>query len=123
MKEKIIRHLSTDSVLRPVVQSLPFPEQNGERIVYDDLLRSIVGQQLSVKAARTIHGRFLDAFGGSTPAPSVLKETPVETLRLACRQFHLQKGSGLYRFGPLKPRPGKAFGLVIRAHGGNIAAP
>ncbi len=45
------------------------------------LLRSIVYQQLSGKAAATIHGRFLALFGGATPAPEELLRQPVEALR------------------------------------------
>ena len=48
---------------------------------YGALLRSIVGQQLSVKAARTIYGRLVDLFGGSTPAPAELLAVDAETLR------------------------------------------
>jgi DNA-3-methyladenine glycosylase II len=48
---------------------------------YGALLRAIVGQQLSTKAARTIHGRILDLFGGSTPAPERLLEASEEDLR------------------------------------------
>ena len=36
---------------------------------YGALLRAIVGQQLSTKAARTIYLRVLDLFGGRTPGP------------------------------------------------------
>jgi DNA-3-methyladenine glycosylase II len=39
---------------------------------YGALLRAIVGQQLSTKAARTIYGRILDLFEGSTPSPEQL---------------------------------------------------
>jgi DNA-3-methyladenine glycosylase II len=48
---------------------------------YGALLRTIVGQQLSTKAARTIHGRVLDIFGGSTPTPEQLLEAHEEELR------------------------------------------
>ncbi len=48
---------------------------------YGALLRAIVGQQLSTKAAATIHGRVLDLFGGRTPAPEELLETDVAALR------------------------------------------
>ncbi len=48
---------------------------------YGALLRTIVGQQLSTKAARTIYGRVLDLFGGSTPAPEELLELEEEALR------------------------------------------
>lgn len=48
---------------------------------YGALLRAIVGQQLSTKAARTIYLRVLDLFGGSTPSPEQLLEAPEEDLR------------------------------------------
>jgi DNA-3-methyladenine glycosylase II len=48
---------------------------------YGALLRAIVGQQLSTKAARTIHLRILGLFGGQAPTPEQLLETSVEELR------------------------------------------
>ena len=50
---------------------------------YGALLRSITGQQLSVRAARTIYLRVLDLYGGSTPTPRQLIETDPEDLRTA----------------------------------------
>jgi DNA-3-methyladenine glycosylase II len=50
---------------------------------YGTLLRSVVGQQLSSKAAFTIYGRVLDLFGGTTPAPAELLEIAPERLRAA----------------------------------------
>ena len=48
---------------------------------YGALLRAIVGQQLSTKAARTIFGRVLELFGGSTPSPEQLLEADETDLR------------------------------------------
>jgi DNA-3-methyladenine glycosylase II len=48
---------------------------------YGALLRAIVGQQLSTKAARTIYGRVLEIFDGSTPSPEQLLETSDADLR------------------------------------------
>jgi DNA-3-methyladenine glycosylase II len=48
---------------------------------YGALLRAIVGQQLSTKAARTIYLRACDLFGGSTPSPEQLLEASEEDLR------------------------------------------
>ena len=48
---------------------------------YGALLRAIVGQQLSTKAARTIYLRVLDLFGGTTPTPEQLLEASEEDLR------------------------------------------
>ena len=45
------------------------------------LARSIVYQQLSGKAAATIHGRFEALYGGETPEPKRLVKTPHEKLR------------------------------------------
>jgi DNA-3-methyladenine glycosylase II len=50
---------------------------------YGALLRAIVGQQLSTKAARTIYLRVVDLFGGETPAPAELLEASEADLR-AC---------------------------------------
>jgi DNA-3-methyladenine glycosylase II len=52
---------------------------------YGALLRAIVGQQLSTKAARTIYLRVVDLFGGTTPSPEQL---------LAARETDL-RGAGL----------------------------
>lgn len=48
---------------------------------YGALLRAIVGQQLSTKAARTIYLRVLDLFGGATPSPEQLLEASEQDLR------------------------------------------
>ena len=48
---------------------------------YGALLRGIVGQQLSTKAARSIYNRVLDLFGGKTPSPRRLLKASEEELR------------------------------------------
>src|ERR1700742_3859595 len=48
---------------------------------YGALLRAIVGQQLSTKAARTIYLRVLDLFDGTTPSPEQLLEASEADLR------------------------------------------
>jgi len=50
---------------------------------YGALLRAIVGQQLSTKAARTIYGRVLELFDGSTPSPEQLLKAREADLRAA----------------------------------------
>lgn len=50
---------------------------------YGALLRAIVGQQLSTKAARTIYLRVLDLFEGSTPSPEQLLTAREQDLRAA----------------------------------------
>jgi DNA-3-methyladenine glycosylase II len=48
---------------------------------YGALLRAIVGQQLSTKAARTIYLRVIDIFGGTTPSPEQLLKANESDLR------------------------------------------
>lgn len=48
---------------------------------YWELVDSIISQQLSVKAARTIEGRFLALFGGNVPAAAELLGKTVDELR------------------------------------------
>jgi DNA-3-methyladenine glycosylase II len=50
---------------------------------YGALLRSIVGQQLSTKAASTIYGRMLDLFGGHPPTPKQLLAVDPDKIRAA----------------------------------------
>lgn len=46
-------------------------------------MRSIVGQQLSVVAARAIHGRLVERYGGADPTPEQLLAEDPEELRAA----------------------------------------
>lgn len=48
---------------------------------YGMLLRSVIGQQLSVKAAATIYDRVLKLFGGGTPPPQELLDADPQALR------------------------------------------
>jgi DNA-3-methyladenine glycosylase II len=48
---------------------------------YGALLRAIIGQQLSTKAARTIYGRVVEIFDGTTPSPEQLLEVEEAELR------------------------------------------
>jgi DNA-3-methyladenine glycosylase II len=50
---------------------------------YRALGDSIIGQQLSVKAASTIKKRFRDLFDGNFPAPEAILEKSIEELRTA----------------------------------------
>jgi DNA-3-methyladenine glycosylase II len=51
--------------------------------LYGALLRSITGQQLSVKAARAIYGRLTERFGGRAPTPEELLADDPEEMRAA----------------------------------------
>jgi DNA-3-methyladenine glycosylase II len=55
---------------------------------YGALVRSIVGQQLSVRSARAIYGRLLEFFGGRTPTPQELLAADPDALRIAAGLSH-----------------------------------
>ncbi len=79
---------AADPVLRGVIDRIEDGEGLGERAGrrglkpedhYGALVRSIVGQQLSTKAAFSIYSRLLDRFGGRPPTPEeVLADDPDE---------------------------------------------
>ena len=50
---------------------------------YGALVRAIVGQQLSTKAARTIYLRLTERYGGRTPSPAELIADDLDELRVA----------------------------------------
>ena len=78
--DQIKSHLANDSVLAPLIERLPFPVLE-EREVFASLISSIVSQQLSTKAASTIHGRLLDLFPASELDPEGLLAIPFDDLR------------------------------------------
>lgn len=58
IQAEIIRHLKNDKRLSPIVDHFPLSINNGNNDVFEGLIRSIVSQQLSVVAAKTIYYRF-----------------------------------------------------------------
>jgi DNA-3-methyladenine glycosylase II len=59
---------------------------------YGALLRSIVGQQLSVLAARAIYGRLIARFDGRPPTPEQILADDPEELRAAAGLSHAKVG-------------------------------
>ena len=71
--EKAIPHLSKDKVLQKAIDAIVLPEREHTEDVYLGLIKSIVSQQLSVKAAETIYSRFINLFEEGYPhAPFLL---------------------------------------------------
>jgi DNA-3-methyladenine glycosylase II len=81
----VARLKKVDPKLRAVIERVGpcrfAPRAEGTH--FDALLRSILYQQLSGKAAATIHGRMQAHFGGRDPLPAELLATPDEPLRAA----------------------------------------
>jgi DNA-3-methyladenine glycosylase II len=89
-----VEHLrAADPVLRGVIDAVGAERLGDARAGrpedhYGALVRSIIGQQLSTKAARAIYGRLTERFGGRTPTPQeVLADDPDE-LRAAAGLSH-----------------------------------
>ncbi len=84
MHRKAINHLKrTDPILAEVIAEVGacrlVPRSEGSHV--DAIMRAIIYQQLSGRAAATIHGRFLALYGDRAPLPAELLATPDERLR------------------------------------------
>lgn len=77
------RHLTAkDPILAQVIHSTEdVPPFTSHTNYYQALVSSIIGQQLSVKAAATIRQRFIDLFGGSFPTPLQILKREEDELR------------------------------------------
>ncbi len=86
---KAVEHLrASDPVLASIIDEVgKLPNSRAGRPDpgdhYGALVRSIVGQQLSVLAARAIYGRLLERFGGRPPTPQEILDDEPEELRAA----------------------------------------
>jgi len=85
-----VEHLrAADPLMAELIERFGRPEDvraaRGRRPgdAYGALIRAIVGQQLSTKAARSIFDRLVEYFGGHTPTPSQLLEADPEEMRAA----------------------------------------
>ncbi len=84
IKRKAIEHLKKhDALLAPVIDRAGLCGIEPHRDYYRALGDSIIGQQLSVKAAATIKQRFRDLFDGTFPEPHAILAKSVDELRTA----------------------------------------
>lgn len=85
--KEALYHLKKDSHLKGLIARFPEPEfDRGQKglAAFQALLRAIVFQQLSGKAARTILDRFLAQFPkGRFPTPEEVKKLPESAFRAA----------------------------------------
>jgi len=80
--QKAAAHLqAADPILAPVIEQYGLANLQPHQNYYQELVDSIISQQLSVHAARAIENRFRDLFGGHFPSPEEILSTDVETLR------------------------------------------
>lgn len=83
-KQEAATYLSrNDPILAPVIARAGLCRIEPHRDYYRALGDSIIGQQLSVKAAASIKKRFRDLFGGTFPEPQAILQKSIDELRTA----------------------------------------
>lgn len=80
INESALSHLRKDKILRKIIDQTELPVREKKTSIYHSLLGSIISQQLSTKAASTIHSRFLHLFDGK-PHPELVIETDHDIFR------------------------------------------
>jgi len=85
VKKKILdnalEHLSQEPKMKRLIEKFGTPEFNGVNDYFNALSKSIIYQQLSGKAARTIYNRFLGLFDNNLPKPEDVIKVDIPTLR------------------------------------------
>ena len=81
MDDALIHLSEADSRLAKLIETYPRPDFTPHTNYYHELASSIISQQLNVKAAKTIEGRFKDLFGGAFPSPEQILLKDIEELR------------------------------------------
>ena len=96
--EAIEQQLRDDRLLAPVVAKYSGMRLPGAFDGFELLLRAILGQQISVKAATTLAGRFADSFGSEidTPFDALARTTP-SAERIADAKLSKIQAQGLPR--------------------------
>jgi DNA-3-methyladenine glycosylase II len=82
MKKSANKLAEIDSRFSRLISQFGYPAFKGENNYFEALLKNIIYQQLSGKAAKTIYNRFLKLFETTQyPSPDKILNTPVEHLR------------------------------------------
>lgn len=74
-------HLQKDPVLKEIIKKFGPLNYRPSKDYFDHLVSSIIGQQLSNRAADTIYGRFVNLFPNQKYTPQLILATPQEKLR------------------------------------------
>lgn len=72
---------ANDSILRPVIQRVGLCTITPHNNYYQELVESIIGQQLSLASAAAITKRFIAMFAGNFPQPETILLTSDQDLR------------------------------------------
>ena len=80
--DEALTHLAKhDLTIAELIARHDIPSFTKHDDYYQELVESIIGQQLSVKAARTIRSRFVELFGDKFPTPEEILAHDIEELR------------------------------------------
>ncbi len=80
---EVLKHLHGDQILHPLIKNCQPEIHSGDGKVLEYLVRSVVSQQLSTAAARTIYQRLTQLISNDIPMVVQLAEIPDESLRQA----------------------------------------
>lgn len=72
---------AADPAFAPLIKRYGPCPRRPHREYYEQLVRSIIVQQLSIKVADVIYKRFCGLFGGTFPAPTAILQKSVEDFR------------------------------------------
>ena len=81
IRPDIISHLKQDKQLAILIDHCKIQLHKSPLSVYDDLIRSVVSQQLSTSAAATIYGRFVASLTDIVPIPTQILNKSIDELR------------------------------------------
>ena len=81
--KKALAHLSKDLILKKIINKLDAPKPIVSDGVYADLIKAIIYQQISTKAADKIYERYTALVDFELQNPEVLLNTPFDDLRQA----------------------------------------
>lgn len=79
--DKALTHLKKDKRLKEIIEKYELPIWNTKVNLFEDIIESIINQQLSGKAAATIFGRFKKLFKNKFPKPQQILKVPDEKIR------------------------------------------
>jgi len=105
-KEATAHLARRDRTLRRLIRKFPEAEMTNRGNAFQTLARAIVGQQISVKAAESIWGRFADCVGNVTPENVAARE---DAALRACgfsgqKVAYVKDLARRFRDGEVKPR-------------------
>lgn len=111
MHEESLKHLLKQKHFKPLIKKHgppDFTRYHGKARIFTAILRSIISQQISTKAAAAIRGRFLELFPKSGPTPDLLLKMPIAKLRSAGlsaqKVAYMRDAAEKFKDGTINPR-------------------